>query len=278
MRAASAMCCASALLDGQARPRCTTSFDRSPPCLTAFAENKIAHISLPILFNPNMNGLEDARELPLPIGATLVDRYRIVAAIGKGSFSRVFQCFDLRHKVMVSIKVLRNDKDCLDAGLGEVKMLALLATRDANNELPTVRLRDYFYYKEHLLIVTELLRDSLFQFYKYLDATHDRGVASYFTPSAIACISYQLLKGLEFVHSLGVRARAPISRFAPALAARVHACHVMHPRGTHPHSLPHSLAHSLPPPTFCCACRSWYIVTSSRRTFASCPHRSASSS
>ena len=169
-----------------------------------------------------MNGLEDARELSLPVGTTLVGRYRVVAAIGKGSFSRVFQCFDLRLKIMVSVKVLRNDKDCLDAGLGEVKMLTLLATRDPNKEMPAVRLRDYFYYKEHLLIVSELLRDSLFQFYKYLDATHELGVASYFTPSAMASISYQLLKGLEFVHSLGVRASFPGTRFhfARALVAR----------------------------------------------------------
>ena len=64
--------------------------------------------------------------------------------------------------------------------------------------------RDYFYYKEHLLIVTELLRDSLFQFYKYIDASNERGVTSYFTPATIAAIAVQLLNGLAFVHDCGL--------------------------------------------------------------------------
>ena len=107
----------------------------------------LAHVSLPILYNPHVNGLEDARELPVAVGTLLIGRYRVVAVIGKGSFSRVFQCLDLRQKCMVSIKVLRNDKDCLDAGLGEVKVLALLARHDPFGDQQLVRLRDYFYYK-----------------------------------------------------------------------------------------------------------------------------------
>ena len=100
--------------------------------------------------------------------------------------------------------MLRNDKDCLDAGIGEIKLLAHLARHDPNGEKPLVRLRDYFYYKEHLLIVTELLRDSLFQFYRYIDAQDERGSRSYFTPGAIAAIAAQLLTGLEFAHACGV--------------------------------------------------------------------------
>ena len=95
--------------------------------------------------------------------------------------------------------MLRNDKDCLDAGLGEVKMLALIARHDPFGDKQLVRLRDYFYYKEHLLIVTELLRDSLFQFYRYIDASDPRGIRSYFTPSTIASIAVQLLQALDFV-------------------------------------------------------------------------------
>ena len=133
-------------------------------------------------------------------------------------------------------------QDCLDAGLGEVKVLALLARHDPFGDQQLVRLRDYFYYKacewrahahiiyshplshgrapqlsdtlpfpsslqtktqEHLLIVTELLRDSLFQFYRYIDASDERGVGCYFTPPTIANIAGQLLHGLDFLHSIG---------------------------------------------------------------------------
>ena len=57
--------------------------------------------------------------------------------------------------------------------------------------------------QEHLLIVTELLRDSLFQFYRYIDASDERGVGCYFTPPTIATIAGQLLHGLDFLHSIG---------------------------------------------------------------------------
>ena len=102
------------------------------------------------------------------MGTIIAQRYRVVASIGKGSFSRVVQCLDLHEKMMVSVKVLRNDKDCMDQGLGEVRLLALIGQHDARGEQPLLSMLDYFYYKEHLLIVTELLRDSVFNFYRYL--------------------------------------------------------------------------------------------------------------
>ena len=134
-----------------------------PAAMPAAIAETLAHISLPLLYNPHVNGLEDQPELLLPVGGLIAGRYRVTANIGKGSFSKVYQCHDQHCKRMVSVKVLRNDKDCLDAGLGEVKMLALTRKHDPSARQPLVGLRDYFYYKEHLLIVTELLRDSLFQ-------------------------------------------------------------------------------------------------------------------
>jgi len=175
-----------------------------PPPMSQGEMSKLAHISLPVLYNPLINALEDSRDLPIEEGTVLVGQYRVIALIGKGTFSRVFQCLDLKAKRMVSVKVLRNDKDCLDAGLGEVKVLAHLASHDDVSSKPVLRLRDYFYYREHLFIVTELLRDSLFQFYKYVHETDERGGLHYFRPSAIAAIATQLLTGLSFVHAAGL--------------------------------------------------------------------------
>ena len=213
--------------------------------------NDLAHVSLPLLYNPSVNGLEDSSELPLVVGNVIAQRYRVVAFIGKGSFSRVVQCLDLYNKKMVSVKVLRNDKDCVDQGLGEVRLLALIARSregsQSGSDLPLLQLLDYFYYKvrvvgvvgedaltalttlthtmltythsttyrhqEHLFIVCELLRDSLFNFYRYLNATqplpqsrgadaaiNSSGAALYFKPSTIATLAAQLLEGLAFLH------------------------------------------------------------------------------
>lgn len=92
--------------------------------LSAAQEAELAHVSLPMLYNPHVNGLEDNPELPISVGVVIAQRYRVVAIIGKGSFSRVVQCLDLYDKRMVSVKLLKNDKDCLDQGLGEVRELA----------------------------------------------------------------------------------------------------------------------------------------------------------
>lgn len=188
--------------------------------MSAEEANDLAHVSLPLLYNPSVNGLEDSSELPLAVGVVIAQRYRVVAFIGKGSFSRVVQCLDLFNKKMVSVKVLRNDKDCVDQGLGEVRLLALIARNreDSEADLPLLQLLDYFYYKEHLFIVTELLRDSLFNFYRYLNATqavpqgglsaegaiNGSGAALYFKPGTLATLAAQLLEGLRFLHGLSI--------------------------------------------------------------------------
>ena len=63
------------------------------------------------------------------MGTIIAQRYRVVASIGKGSFSRVVQCLDLHEKMMVSVKVLRNDKDCMDQGLMRAPRLDRAARR-----------------------------------------------------------------------------------------------------------------------------------------------------
>ena len=58
---------------------------------------------------------------------------------------------------------------------------------------------DYFYHREHLFIVTELLRANLYEFQRY---NLESGEEPYFTLSALKKISRQLLTSLEYLHSL----------------------------------------------------------------------------
>ena len=155
---------------------------------------------LPLLYNPFIRGLEDSPELIIDEGTLLAGRYRVVALIGKGSFSRVVQCYDERDSRSVSVKILHNDKDCVDQGIGEVRLLTLLAERDPAGDVPLLRLIDYFYYKEHLLIVTELLRDSIFNFYRYLRDTSPEGHGAYFSLDTLRTLATQLLTALAFMH------------------------------------------------------------------------------
>jgi len=186
---------------GQGTPQQRVVF-HDPLQMSKETAETLAHISLPLLYNPHVNGLEDQPELSLPVGALIAGRYRVAANIGKGSFSKVYQCHDLHCRRMVSVKVLRNDKDCLDAGLGEVRVLALIARQDPEGAHKLLRLLDYFYFREHLIIVTELLRDSLFSFYRYLQSTGRR--LDYFTSPVLASLSSQLLSALAFLHDNGL--------------------------------------------------------------------------
>ena len=45
------------------------------------------------------------------------------------------QCYDRVADRSVSVKVLHNDKDCIDQGMGEIRLLSLLAKRDPAAEV-----------------------------------------------------------------------------------------------------------------------------------------------
>jgi hypothetical protein len=62
-------------------------------------------------------------------------------------------------------------------------------------------LSDYFYYKEHLFIVCELLRDNLYEFYKY---NRESGQELYFTMERLKKVAKQCLIALRYIHSLGL--------------------------------------------------------------------------
>jgi hypothetical protein len=174
---------------------------------TPMSEQQAAAVStlpLPLLYNPYIRGLEDSPELAIDESIVIAGRYKVNALIGKGSFSRVVQCYDMKERKSVSVKVLHNDKDCVDQGIGEVRLLSLLRERDMLAEVPIVRLHDYFYYKEHLLIVTELLRDSIFNFYRYLRDTSPEGHGAYFTLDTLRTLSVQLLSALGFMHQQNI--------------------------------------------------------------------------
>tara|TARA_B110001452_G_scaffold257749_2_gene252235 strand:+ start:4467 stop:4844 length:378 start_codon:yes stop_codon:yes gene_type:complete len=58
---------------------------------------------------------------------------------------------------------------------------------------------DFFYYKEHLFIVCELLRDNLYELYKYISKSD---WTPYFTLPRVRSIAHQCLTALAYIHSL----------------------------------------------------------------------------
>jgi len=68
---------------------------------------------------------------------------------------------------MVCMKIIENNKDYFDQSIDEIKLLRFINYNGDVDEKNCLKLIDYFYHKEHLFIVTELLKDNLYEFYKF---------------------------------------------------------------------------------------------------------------
>ena len=69
------------------------------------------------------------------------------------------------------------------------------------DEKNILKLYDYFYHKEHLFIISEVLKDNLYEFYKYINESK---LNPYFTLPNLQKVAKQVLVGLEYIHSLKV--------------------------------------------------------------------------
>jgi hypothetical protein len=64
------------------------------------------------------------------------------------------------HFNTTSKQVIKNNKEYFDQSLDEIKLLQYINSRGDPEEKHVLRLIDYFYHKEHLFIVSELLRST----------------------------------------------------------------------------------------------------------------------
>jgi serine/threonine protein kinase len=101
------------------------------------------------------------------INSTVAGRYQILEYLGSAAFSKAIQCRDLVTDKLVCMKIIENNKDYFDQSIDEIKLLKYINNNGNVDEKNVLRIYDYFYHKEHLFIVTELLKDNLYEFYKF---------------------------------------------------------------------------------------------------------------
>lgn len=159
-------------------------------------------LQLPFISAPMRSSLEETVNYPIEVGGVVVGRYRIVDYLGQGVFSRAVQCIDLQSGQLVCLKITRNNKDFFDMGLMEVKVLRLLNEHDPSDEMHVLRLLSFFYHKEHLFFVCELLRDNLYELYRYVSCSPS--MQPYFTLPRVRSIAHQCLVSLAYIHSFGL--------------------------------------------------------------------------
>jgi serine/threonine protein kinase len=102
-------------------------------------------------------------------------------------------------KDWVCLKVIKNNKDYFDQSLDEIKLLHYINSHGDPDEKHVLRMYDFFYYKEHLCIVSELLRENLYEFGRYI---RESEFPEFFTIPRLKRISHQVLTALDYIHSL----------------------------------------------------------------------------
>lgn len=166
----------------------------------------LEYFQLPIIFKSHVTGFEPTKDMVLEPGNVVAGQYLVESELGSAAFSTAYRCIDLSsddndgHEE-VCLKVIKNTKDFFDQSLDEIKILELLRQTGKCDENYIIRMKTFFYHREHLVIVTELLRQNLFEFGKFI---LDNNEEPYFTVPRLAYITRQCLMALRFVHSLGL--------------------------------------------------------------------------
>lgn len=133
-------------------------------------------------------------------GDFLSERYRVETIIASTHFSTVVQCQDLFDRKKVCLKVIHNQKETFDQGLDEIKIMNLLqkASRGKLSQKFIVRMIEFFYYKENLHIVYELLGENLFVINSNPAFSH------VLQRENLIRIVKELLIALSFIHCQGI--------------------------------------------------------------------------
>lgn len=133
-------------------------------------------------------------------GECISERYRVETVIASTHFSTVLQCQDLFERKKCCLKMIHNQKETFDQGLDEIKIMNLLqkASQGKLAQKYIVKMIEFFYYKENLYIVYELLGENLF----VISSNPSQSLK--LKKENIKRITKQLLVALAFIHSQGV--------------------------------------------------------------------------
>ncbi|KAH0666819.1 hypothetical protein KY285_028025 [Solanum tuberosum] len=164
-------------------------------------EEEFETFELKIVHRKNRTGFEEDKSFQVVLNSVIAGRYQVTEYLGSAAFSKAVQAHDLHTGMDVCVKIIKNNKDFFDQSLDEIKLLKFVNKHDPADKYHLLRLYDYFYYREHLLIVCELLKANLYEFQKF---NREAGGEVYFTMPRLQSITIQCLEALQFLHGLGL--------------------------------------------------------------------------
>ncbi|RID63405.1 hypothetical protein BRARA_E02416 [Brassica rapa] len=164
-------------------------------------EQEFETFNLKIVHRKNRTGFEEDKNFHVVLNSVIAGRYHVTEHLGSAAFSKAIQAHDLHTGIDVCVKIIKNNKDFFDQSLDEIKLLKYVNQHDPADKYHLLRLYDYFYFREHLLIVCELLKANLYEFQKF---NRESGGEVYFTMPRLQSITIQCLEALNFLHGLGL--------------------------------------------------------------------------
>jgi dual-specificity kinase len=129
------------------------------------------------------------------LGENLTSRYKVLSKMGEGTFGRVLECWDRKHRDYVAIKIVRNIDKYRHAAMIELEVLNTLERNDQSGSRHCVALREWFDYRGHVCMVFEKLGPSLFDFLR-------KNEYRPFPMDLVQEFSRQLLESVAYLHEL----------------------------------------------------------------------------
>lgn len=112
---------------------------------------------LKVIYDREKTGYEDDREMQIVINEVLAGRYQILSLLGQAQFSKAIEVKDLtssNQKQRYCIKMILNNKEYVDQALDELKLLKYIKANCDPDEACLIKMHDFFYHREHLMILT----------------------------------------------------------------------------------------------------------------------------
>ncbi|ODN99461.1 CMGC/CLK protein kinase [Cryptococcus wingfieldii CBS 7118] len=122
-------------------------------------------------------------------------KYKIVRLLGQGTFGKVVEARHIQTRRKVAIKVIRAVQKYREASKIEIRVLEMLKKHDPRNDNKCIHLDEYFDFRNHPCLVSELYGMSVFDFLK------NNGFQP-FPDKHIQDFARSLLRSVSYLHSL----------------------------------------------------------------------------